>query len=130
MRPPTIAAPPPSEAIEITIAAASTWTCRKSRCAANGRATARAEANTGTSVSLPVAGTRMVLIICSPLACRQLACGGPDYGYSFASPPENAQKDIDPGQRGFRSAAARPDYRYGLPFNGPTRDARRATRRF
>ena len=47
-------------------AAASGRTCRNSRCASNRRATASADANTGMSPSLPVAGTSMVLIIGSP----------------------------------------------------------------
>src|SRR5262249_48602279 len=63
IRPVTIAAPLPSAAIVAAIAGASAWTCRKSRCASKTRATARADAKTLLSVLLPVAGTRIALII-------------------------------------------------------------------
>src|SRR6516225_5788947 len=60
-------------------------TCRTSRCAANARATVGADWNTAMSRSLPVAGTRIVLIIGPPTAlrfsvqtssCRPIPSGG------------------------------------------------------
>ena len=65
-----LSAPLPSAAIVAATAAALTRTCKKPRCACDMRAKARADTNTASSLLLPIAGTRIVLIIRSPLAGR------------------------------------------------------------